>query len=152
MNKDLQHLIKGNIIFHWEAASPLAKLMFSYQSLDLSSTCLQHKYCRWKFLYTCAVSLPLWELIHLPSWRLDTCHQTAPWKWCTSDPSPAWEHLEGDIPGSLPVKVIIVVLLFIKPSEHKIFSFHWLNCDNERWGVLWRLYSFLFFLLFFLTL
>ena len=121
--------------------------MFSYQSLDLSSTCLQHKCCRWKFLYTCAVSLPLWEFIHLPSWRLDTCHQTAPQTWCTSDPSPAWGHLEGDIPGPLPAKVIIAALLFIKPSEHKIFSFHWLNFDNERWGVLWQLCS-LFFIIY----
>ena len=109
--------------FHWVVAPLLVKPMFLLLELYLWSTCPSIKVvggnsCTlvlWAGpcgnLFICQLE-DLIPVIKLPQ-RI-ALHQTLP------QPGGDWR---VPFSGSLSAKVIIVVLLFAKPSEHKVFSF-----------------------------
>ena len=128
--KGLQHLFKRKF------SISLVKPIFSYWSLDLLPTCFQHTCYWWKSLYTGHVSWSLCELIHGANmcqvWSLLTPVTKLPAEVLYSWPFPrlgvAWR---VTFPGLVSAKVISVVLLFAKPSEHKVFSFHLHNFETR---------------------
>ena len=114
---------KGSITFHWMGASLRVKPCFSYWSFICgprasSINVVSGNSCTlvlWagpcRNLFICQVE-DLIPIIKLPQRR--ALHLTLP--------QPGGDR-RVTFSGSLSVKVIIVALLFAKPSEHKVFSF-----------------------------